>query len=64
MIAKAKYMYKCPKCGIHGGGDVAPTAVPWCFNDEEHHHRRGIKMEWWPEKSKNKEPKYEKETDK
>jgi hypothetical protein len=53
-------MYRCEKCGAVGGGEVVPSAPPWCYNDEKHHHRRGEPMVFDPSLSLNKEPKFTK----
>jgi len=59
---KSSYVYRCPKCGSEGGSDQAPSAQPWCWNDEEHHSPKGWLMLFVPSRSKRKEPKYKHKT--
>lgn len=56
MIRKAKYNYKCPRCGVLGGSDLQLSTPPWCSNYEGHHSNRDFVMELVPELSKNVRP--------
>jgi hypothetical protein len=48
MAIKAKYKFRCPKCGNIVGSDIDPKYMsepPYCQDYQKHHSRKSFSME-------------------